>query len=121
MALEQRHQLEDERLQPFRTDGTSCFPHHLERVTKLDPIAPSRRASDQPDHALPPPQHGNRVLAVVAGGKAKSIQQPTPLPPVCRPVVLPELFGQLISILNPHRVLRLRTWDGNVSLGQIRS
>ena len=64
---------------------------------------------------------GHRVLTVIASGKADGIQDLASLPPSRRPVALLKFFRQLIPILDPHPLLRLRVQACLGCFGKTRS
>jgi hypothetical protein len=98
VLLEQRHQLTEEWLEALRADVAGRLPGNPKALLKVEGAAPSAPHR----HPLAPTQHGDGVLAAVAGGQAEGVENSTWLRPAGSPIFLLLLARELIPILDPH-------------------
>src|SRR6266850_7075373 len=119
MSGERGKEVGKEWLQALGTDVAGGLPEQREREAKvLTVAAPSRLSKNRLWTSTPATQQRHRVLAVVASGQAKGIQQFPPQPLARRRVAFSHLCRQLVPLGNPHRSSRLRA---RLGLGQVSS
>lgn len=102
MALQDRDQIQQERLEPLRAEVVGGLLADFERrpEPRAVPLSPGDPLAQW--QLSPTPEHLDGVLAPVPGRQAEGVQQPSPLHPPRPPVSAPQLLRQLVSPPDAH-------------------
>jgi hypothetical protein len=79
VLLEQGHQLGEEGLETLRADVARGLPGNPKALLEVEAVATLAAPSASHRYPLAPAQHGDGVLAAVAGGQTEGVEDSTPL------------------------------------------